>query len=259
LKPTYNFLRNHKNEKYYKMKAVWIITKRELNSFFDSLIAYILLALFLGFSGFFTWLYSSDVFLIGQATLRPFFSIAYWTLFFFIPALTMRSLAEEKKTGTIELLLTKAVTDKQVVIGKFLASLLLISLALAFTLPYIITLSSIGNLDGGGVICGYLGLLLMSASYISIGIYASSITSNQIVAFLSSLFIGLFFHIIFEVLAGSSTGFVGEIFNTMSISTHFESIQRGVVDTKDIIFFLSIIFLGLYLSETSLSKRKVTG
>jgi ABC-2 type transport system permease protein len=241
------------------MKAIWIITKRELGSFFDSLIAYILLALFLGFSGFFTWLYGNDIFLIGQATLSPFFGIAFWTLFFFIPALTMRSIAEEKKTGTIELLLTKAVSDRQVIVGKFLASLLLICLALVFTIPYAITLSSIGNLDGGAVICGYLGLFLMSATYISIGIYASSITSNQIVAFLSTLFVGLFFHIIFDTLASSSTGIIGEIFSTLSMSSHFESIQRGVIDTKDIIFFLSIIFLGLYLAESSLSKRKVAG
>ena len=234
------------------MKLIWIITKRELNSFFDSLIAYILLALFLGFSGFFTWLYGSDVFLINQVTLRPFFSIAYWTLFFFIPALTMRSLAEEKKTGTIELLLTKAVTDRQVIIGKFLAALILICIALAFTLPYIITLASIGNLDLGEAICGYLGLTLLSAAYISIGIYASSITNNQIVAFLTALFVGLFFHIIFDVLASSSSGWLGETFSTLSLSNHFVSIQRGVVDTKDLIYFFSIIFLGLFLTEANL-------
>jgi ABC-2 type transport system permease protein len=230
-----------------------------LNSFFDSLIAYILLALFLGFSGFFTWLYGSDVFLINQVTLRPFFSIAYWTLFFFIPALTMRSLAEEKKSGTIELLLTKAITDRQVIIGKFLAALILICIALAFTLPYVITLASIGNLDLGEAICGYLGLTLLSAAYISIGIYASSITSNQIVAFLTALFVGLFFHIIFDVLANSSSGLLGETFSTLSLSNHFESIQRGVVDSKDLIYFFSIIFLGLFLTEANLSKRKVSG
>jgi len=241
------------------MKPIWIITKRELNSFFDSLIAYILLALFLGFSGFFTWLYGNDVFLINQVTLGPFFSIAYWTLFFFIPALTMRSLAEEMKTGTIELLLTKAVTDRQVILGKFLAALILICIALAFTLPYVITLASIGNLDIGEVLCGYLGLALLSAAYISIGLYASSLTSNQIVAFLSALFIGLFFHLIFDVLANSSSGFLGETFSTLSLSNHFESIQRGVVDSKDLIYFFSIIFLGLFLTETNLSKRKVSG
>ncbi|MCA6420367.1 MAG: ABC transporter permease subunit, partial [Cytophagales bacterium] len=217
------------------MRTIWIIANKELGSFFDSLIAYILLTLFLGFSGFFTWMYGNDIFLVGQTTLRGFFNIAYWSLFFFIPALTMRLLAEERKTGTIELLLTKAVTDRQVVIGKFLAALLLVVVALFFTLPYVITLANIGNLDQGEVICGYLGLLLISASYVSIGLYASSITNNQIVAFLTALFIGLFFHIIFGVLAGNVQGIVGEIFNQLSLSTHFESISRGVVDTRDLI------------------------
>ncbi|MFZ5973560.1 MAG: ABC transporter permease subunit [Bacteroidota bacterium] len=237
------------------MHAIWVIAKRELESFFDSLIAYILLILFLGFSGFFTWLYGSDVFFVGQASLQSFFSIAFWTLFFFIPALTMRLLAEEKKTGTIELLLTKAVTDREVVVGKFLSTLLLVAIALAFTLPYVITLANIGNIDLGEIISGYLGLLLMSAAYISIGLYASSITGNQIVAFLMSLFIGLFFHLLFEVLAGSTTGFISQLFNTLSLSSHFESISRGVIDTRDLVYFLSIVFVGLFLSELSLTKR----
>jgi len=239
------------------MKSIWIITKRELRSFFDSLIAYILLILFLGFSGLFTWLYGSDIFMVGQASLRSFFGIAFWTLFFFIPALTMRLLAEEKRAGTLELLLTKAVSDRQVVVGKFLAALFLILIALAFTLPYVITLSNIGNLDNGGIICGYLGLVLMSAAYISIGLFASSITRNQIVAFLSALFIGLFFHIIFDVLSNNITGMLGQILNFLSLSVHFEGISRGVIDTKDLIFFFSIIFLGLFFSELSLSRRNV--
>ncbi|HQQ98299.1 MAG TPA: ABC transporter permease, partial [Cyclobacteriaceae bacterium] len=183
------------------MYTVWIIARKELQSYFDSLIAYIVLILFLGFSGFFTWLYGSDVFLVGQASLKGFFSIAYWTLFFFTPALTMRLLAEEKKTGTLEMLLTKAVTDRQVVLGKFVSAVMLVLVALACTIPYVITLSKIGNIDAGEVVCGYLGLILMSACYISIGLYASSQTNNQIVAFLMALFIGIFFHIIFEVLA----------------------------------------------------------
>src|SRR5262245_51793742 len=137
------------------MRAIWIISKRELQSYFDSLIAYIMLVLFLGFSGFFTWLYGADLFLTGQANLEVFFNVAYWTLFFFIPALTMRLLAEERKTGTIELLLTKAVTDRAVVVGKFLSALLLVVIALAFTIPYVITVANIGNLDLGQVICGY--------------------------------------------------------------------------------------------------------
>jgi ABC-2 type transport system permease protein len=238
------------------MNTIWIITKRELQSFFDSLIAYILLVLFLGISGFFTWLFGSDIFLIGQASLRTFFSIAYWTLFFFIPALTMRLLAEEKRSGTIELLLTKAVTDRQIVLGKFLSTLLLIILALFLTLPYVITIASIGNMDAGGVICGYLGLVLMSGVYISIGLFASSMTHNQIVAFLTSLFIGLLFHLIFDLLAGSTTGIIGQLFNMLSMRVHFESISRGVIDSSDLIYYLSLIFLGLFFSEVSLAKKK---
>ncbi len=241
------------------MKTIWIIAKKELNSFFDSLIAYILLVLFLGFCGFFTWIYGSDVFFIGQASLRPFFSIAYWTLFIFIPAITMRMIAEEKKSGTIELLLTKPVSDRHLVLGKFLAALLLICISLAFTLPYAISISFLGNLDNGEFLLGYLGLILMSASYIAIGLYASSITSNQIVAFLTALFISLFFHIIFDVLDTGFSGWLGDFFNMLNLSAHFESMQRGVLDTKDLIYFLSLIFLGLYLTETNLSKRKITG
>lgn len=237
------------------MKAIWIITKQELNSFFDSLIAFIIIILFLGFSGFFTWISGSDIFLTGQASLQSFFSIAYWTLFFFIPALTMRLIAEEKKTGTIEMLLTKAVTDRQVILGKYLATLFLIIIALLFTLPWIITISKLGNLDMGGVICGYLALILMSAAYTSIGLFASSITNNQIVAFLSALFIGLFFHFIFEVIAGDMKGLPGQIISSLSVNVHFESLSRGVVDSKDLIYFGSIIFLGLFLTEVSLSKR----
>ncbi len=240
------------------MRTIWIITKKELGSFFDSLIAYILLTLFLGFSGFFTWMFGNDIFLVGQTTMRGFFNIAYWSLFFFIPALTMRLLAEERKTGTIELLLTKAVTDRQVVVGKFFAALLLVAIALLFTLPYVITLANIGNLDQGEVICGYLGLLLISASYVSIGLYTSSITNNQIVAFLTALFVGLFFHIVFGVLASNFQGVVGEIFEMLSLFAHFESISRGVVDTRDLIYFGSLITIGLLLSELSLTKRNLS-
>jgi ABC-2 type transport system permease protein len=171
----------------------------------------------------------------------------------------MRLLAEEKKTGTIELLLTKAITDRQVIFGKFLASLLFICIALLFTLPYVITIASVGNIDGGEVICGYLGLILISAAYISIGLYISSLTSNQIVALLLTLFICVIFHFVFDIIANTFTGLIGEILNLLSVSTHFESIQRGVVDLKDIIYFLSIVFMGLFLAETSLSKRKISG
>ena len=237
------------------MNKIWILTKKELASYFDSLIAYVMIILFLGLSGFFTWLFGNSVFLIGQADLQVFFSISYWTLFFFIPAITMRSLAEETRAGTIELLSTKAVSDWEIVLGKFLACFLLVAIALACTLPYYITVANLGNIDHGATIGGYLGLLLFSAMYISIGIFASSITSNQIVAFLLALFIGIFFHILFDVISSQMTGVLGDIFNYLSARTHFESISRGVVDSRDILYFLSVIFAGLLLSETMLSKR----
>jgi len=239
------------------MKKTWIIAARELQQFFDSLTAYILIIVFLGLSGFFTWLFGSDIFFIGQATLQPFFAVAYWTLFFFIPALTMRMIAEENKSGTIELLLTKSVTDWEVVLGKFLACLILIAIALLLTLPYYITVASIGSIDHGAIICGYLGLLFMSMVYISIGLFASSLTSNQIVAFLLSLFIGVFFLIIFNVLASESSGLIGQVLDYLSLQPHFESISRGVIDTKDIIYFVSFALIGLILAETMISKRNI--
>ncbi|OWW24685.1 ABC transporter permease [Zobellia sp. OII3] len=240
------------------MHTIWTIAKRELATFFDSLIAYIILALFLGFSGFFTWLYGNDIFLVGQANLRVFFNIASWSLFFFIPAITMKMLAEERKTGTLELLLTKSVSDREVILGKFLGSILLICIALAATLPYVITVANIGNLDNGGTICGYLGLLLLSIAYTAIGIFASSITTNQIVAFMTALLIGLFFQIIFGVLAQNFTGSLGQFFDTLDLQSHFESISRGVLDSKDLVYFISITVLGLYLGEWSLSKRHIS-
>jgi ABC-2 type transport system permease protein len=237
------------------MKQIGIIVIRELQSTFDSLMAYIMIVAFLGFSGFFTWLYGSDVFFVNQASLQSFFAIAYWTLFFFIPALTMKLVAEERKTGTIEMLLTKPVTDWQVLWGKFLSTLLLIVIALALTLPYYITVANIGTVDHGAIITGYLALILMSATYISIGIFTSSLTNNQIVAFLLALLIGIFFHVIFGLLAGNFSGGLGNVFQYLSMSTHFDSLSRGVIDSKDLIYFASVIFLGMTGSEAILSKR----
>lgn len=239
------------------MKQIWMITRREMQSNFDSLIAYIMIVVFLALSGLFTWLYGSDVFFVNQASLQSFFGIAYWTLFFFIPALTMKQMAEEHRSGTIEMLLTKPISEWQVIWGKFLATLLLIGIALLLTLPYYITVWSLGPIDHGAVWTGYLGLLLMSSAYISIGIFASSITSNQIVAFLVALFIGIFFHIIFGFLASNMSGVVASVFSYLSLSTHYESITRGVVDSKDIIYFLSIIFLGITAAEAVTVKRSV--
>ncbi len=239
------------------MYPIWTITKRELSSFFNSLVAYILLIAFLGFTGFFTWLKGNgDVFFRKQADMDVFFSIANWTLFFFIPAITMRLLAEEKKTGTIEMLMTKAVTIREIVVGKFLAAFLMVVIALACTIPYYITISTLGNFDHGATISGYLGLLLLSAAYIGVGLFASSLTNNQIVAFLLALLVGICFQFLFGIMAASSTGWIADLFNTLSLSAHFDSISRGVIDTKDIIYFLSVTFLGIFLSEYFMAKNQ---
>ena len=237
------------------MGKVWIITKRELSAFFDSLIAYVMIILFLGLSGSFTWLFDTNVFVLGQANLDVFYGVAFWSLFFFIPAITMRMIAEENKTGTIELLITKAVTDGQIVMGKFLACLILVIIALVCTVPYYITISQLGNVDDGSVIGGYLGMILLASSYISIGLFASSLTQNQIVAFLVALFVGIFFHMLFDVIGSGSTGLFGEVFNYLSIRTHVDSMSRGVIDSRDIVYFLSIIAIGLVATRIMLSKR----
>jgi ABC-2 type transport system permease protein len=234
------------------MNKIRIIAFKELKIFFDSLMAYIMLVAFLGFSGFFTWLFGGDVFFVGQASMQTFFAIAFWTLFFFIPALTMRMLAEEKKNGTLEVLLTMPVTAWEIILGKFFAILAMIAFALLLTLPYYFTISSLGQIDHGAVWCGYLALLFLSGFYISIGIFASSISNNQIVGFLLALLIGIFFHFIFEALASGSTGLTGRILSYLSVSAHYQSMARGVIDSKDVVYFVSFIWLGLFLSKKQL-------
>jgi ABC-2 type transport system permease protein len=242
------------------MKKIWIITKRELGAYFDSdyYIAYIMIICFLGFTGFFTWLGgTSNIFFGEQVSLQVFFEISRWTLFFIIPALTMGLIAEEKKTGTLELLLTKPATDWEVVMGKFLAPFLLVLVILLLTLPYYYTISTLGKVDHSSVIFGYFGLILMSATYISIGIFASSITNNQIVAFMGSLFIGIFFQFLFGFFTIGTTSAITKFFDYLSLESHYQSIIRGVFDSKDFIYFLSIIFLGLVSAESMLAKRNL--
>ena len=239
------------------MKLIWIITKKELQSYFDSLIAYIMLVLFLGFSGFFTWLFGNDIFMIGHASLDIFFTWSFWTLFFFIPGLTMRSLAEESSSGTIEILSTKAVSHWQIILGKFAGIWLLVLIALLLTLPYYFTVSKLGNIDHGATIGGYIGLFLISGAYIGIGIFASSISRNQIVAFLLSLLIAIFFQLIFDLLSRGMTGPIAILFNYLSLNYPFSSISRGVIDLRDIVYFLSIAACGLLLAKYMLSKKNL--
>lgn len=240
------------------MKTIWTIAKRELNSFFDSLLAYIIMILFLGFTGFFTWLYGNDVFLNNEASLQTFFGVSYWTLFFFIPILTMRLIAEERHSGTLEMVLTKPVSEWQLIFGKYLSILILVCITLLLTLPYYITVASIGPIDHGATITGYLGLILLSAAYISIGIFASTLASNQIVSILLALFIGVFFQLLFGMLGNTIPGTIGNILDYMSVSTHFQSVIRGVIDTRDVVFFIALVFIGLVGSEAVLLSRNVS-
>lgn len=240
------------------MESIWIITKKELNSFLDSMTGYILLVLFLGFSGFFTWLFGNDIFMMNEASLQVFFSWSYWTLFFFIPGLTMRSVAEEINSGTIELIGTKAISSGQMIAGKFLASWLLVMTALALTLPYYLTVSSLGKVDHGAVWGGYFGLILVSGAYISIGIFASSISKNQIIAFLTTLFIGIFFQFIFDLISKAFFGLPAAILSYLSVFNHYSSLLRGVFDLRDIIFFISLIATGLFLGNYMVSRRLLT-
>jgi ABC-2 type transport system permease protein len=168
----------------------------------------------------------------------------------------MRSLAEENRLGTIELLLTKPVNHWQIVAGKFAAVLMLILVALLFTLPYYISVAKLGPIDHGSVISGYLGLILMSSVYIAIGIFASSVSSNQIVAFLSALFISIFFHWIFEMLGSNLPGFAGSFLTYLSVSAHFDALTRGVIDSKDIIYFISVTMLALLGARLSLESKR---
>ena len=227
-----------------------------MDAYFNSLMAYLIYFIFLGICGALTWLIVSNIFVEGRASLDVFFSFgAFWSLFFVIPAITMRSIAEENKAGTIELLTTKAVSDWEIIIGKFLAAFLLVCIALLCTVPYYITISNLGNIDDGAVVGGYLGLLLIAATYIAIGIFASSLTQNQIVAFLIAIVVEVLLQFMFGWIAAGLKGGIGEVLIFLSVNDHYESIRRGVIDSRDLIFFFSLIALALFGTHTMMSKR----
>ncbi|MEO8069536.1 MAG: Gldg family protein [Flavobacteriales bacterium] len=238
------------------MRKTLTIARKELAGYFDSLIAYVLLALFLGFCGFLTWMWpSGNVFVQGTAGLGAFWSAAYWALFIFVPLLTMRALAEERRSGTLDLLLTKAVSDWQIVFGKFIACVALIAVALACTLPYWASIAYLGPADHGAIACGYLALLLMSSAYIAIGIWASSLTNNQVVSALIALVAIFFFHFLFGFVVDGESGSLALVLQRLSTDAHFASMSRGVIDSRDVLYFISIVLVGLALAEANLAKR----
>ncbi len=234
------------------MNLAITITKKEIKSYFNSPAAYIVLVIFLLLSG---WFFASPLFINNQANLRTLFSIIPLLYLFFIPAITMGLLSREKNTGTMELLATLPIKDSQIIMGKFWASVFLIGVGLLLTLVHFITIVLLGtNIDFGAIFCGYIGLLFLGAVYSSIGIFASSITSNQIVSLIISFFIIFFFFVIKFFLFFIPDFLVG-IFQFLSIDYHFSNITRGVIDTRNIIYFVSLIVLFLKLAQASLENR----
>jgi len=234
------------------MNLATTITKKEIKSYFNSPAAYIVLVIFLLLSG---WFFASPLFINNQANLRTLFGIIPLLYLFFIPAITMGLLSREKNTGTMELLATLPIKDSQIIMGKFWASVSLIGVGLLLTLVHFITIMLLGtNVDFGAIFCGYIGLLFLGAVYSSIGIFASSITSNQVVSLIISFFIIFFFFIIKFFLFFVPDFMVG-IFQFISIDYHFSNITRGVIDTRNIIYFVSLIVLFLKLAQISLENR----
>ena len=238
---------------------MFAILKKEFNSYFSSPIAYLVIGVFLLVNGLFLWVFKDDFNILnaGFADLNPFFFLAPWIFLFLIPAITMKSFAEEFNNGTIELLKTKPISDWQIVLGKFWASLLLVVVALIPTLTYVYTVyqlgNPIGNIDFGSTIGSYIGLLFLAATYTSIGLFTSTLSKNQIVAFILGIFITFILFYGFDAIANSLDNKL--IIQKLGINEHFKSISRGVIDTRDIIYFLSVTFFFLFITKTRLDNE----
>jgi len=234
------------------MSPALVITKRELRTYFNSPVAYIVVAVFTMLFGFF---FFNNLFLEKQAEIRGLFNLAPLMFCFFAPAITMRLLAEEKSAGSIELIATMPVRDWELVVGKFLAAVGLLAVQLAMMVVFAITVSVLGPLDKGPAFAGFVGLLLMGSSYLAIGVMASSWTRNQVVALIASF--GLCFALF---LFGKVLPFVPDaikpIVAYLGTDTHFENVARGVLDSRDVVYYLSVITVSLLLAVTSLDSRR---
>ena len=234
------------------MSPAFVISRREIRTYFNSPVAYIVVSVFTIVFAFF---FFNNLFVEKQADMRSFFSLAPLMFCFFAPAVTMRLLAEEKGSGTIELLITMPVRDWEVVVGKWLAAMALLCTTLGLTLVFAITVARLGPLDRGPALGGYVGLLLMGGAYIGIGVMASSFTRNQVVSLI------LAFGICFALfLFGKVLPFVPErlqpIVSFLSTDTHFENVSRGVIDSRDVVYYLSVIVVSLLVATSSLESRK---
>lgn len=241
------------------------VVKKELHQFFSSLTGYIAIALFLIICALYLFvLKDSNVFDFGYATLITFFGLAPWVFIFLIPALAMRMFAEEFKSGTFETLKTRPLTTWQIVLGKYLSVFIIIVIALIPTLLYVITiqsLSSTGGIDGGGIVGSYIGLLLLAAVFAAISIWCSSLTPNAVIAFLLSAFSCLVLYFGFNAISKLPvfTGNLDYYIEMPGIDFHYQSISRGMIDTRDIVYFASVIFIFLFATKKNLNKIRPIG
>lgn len=239
------------------------LLKKEIHSFFSSLIGYIAIIVFLLVISLFLWVLQTDSNILenGYANIDPLFIMAPWVFLFLIPAITMRSFADEKKAGTIEMLLTKPLTDLQIILAKYFAGLLLVVFSLVPTLIYYYSVhklgSPVGNIDTGGMWGSYIGLLFLGAAFVAIGVFASAITDNQVVSFILALFLCFFIYTGFDYLSSFALfGKVDNIILSLGINHHYISMSRGVIDTRDIIYFIGLIALFIVSTRTVLESRK---
>ena len=236
---------------------------KELRSFLSSIIGYVFILIYLIASGLFHWVLSYNTNLLegAEADLIPFFNLSPVILLILIPAITMRSIAEERRTGTIELLFTKPISDLGIILAKYFAGVTLMIIAIIPTIVYFFSMyymgKPIGIIDLGASLTSYLGLILLGSAFVSIGIFASSLTSSQIVSFILAMFLCWFIYDGLELLGSfSQVGDSDAIIRYFGISSHYNSIKKGLVDTSDIVYFISVIFLFLYASLSSVKSLK---
>jgi ABC-2 type transport system permease protein len=240
--------------------AVKAIMKRELGGYFTSPIAYVFLVIFLLLTGFFTFPVG-NFFERGEASLVSFFTWHPWLYLFLVPAVGMRLWSEERRLGTLELLLTMPITTWQAIVGKFLASWLFLALALALTFPVVITVNWLGDPDNGVIAAGYVGSLLLAGAYLAISCMTSAMTRNQVISFILSVMICLFLILagytpVTDLLTRFANAFVVQVIAAFSVMTHFEAFQRGVLDTRDVIFFVSVIGFALFTTGVIIRNQR---
>ena len=242
------------------MKGLKAIFKRELGSYFDTPVAYVFIVIFLVLNGIFTF-YVGGFFERGQADLAPFFEFHPWLYMFLIPAVSMRLWSEERKSGTLELILTLPVSLTASVVGKFLAAWVFTALALLGTIPIWVTVNYLGDPDNTVIAISYIGSLLMAGGFLSIGSCVSALTKNQVIAFVVSFIICLAFNLsgfpmVLDVFNAWAPQFVVEVIGSFSFLTHFDSIQKGVIDIRDLIFFASLIGFWLFANLLAIEFNK---